>query len=149
MRDRELGFLYSSKSRLVNPKGETAGEFGMGGSDDMSALSGSQKAALSGSQKGRRSKQEKEDKDNAIMTGMESCASSFREGISQLSHSIGTVGYHLAHDPSQIDLWRSTVISQIEQRIAIAKKKGYKKRLARLEKLLEQKEEQMFTAEDE
>ena len=75
MRDRELGFLYSSKSRLVNPKGETAGEFGMGGSDDMSALSGSQKAALSGSQKGRRSKQEKEDKDNAIMTGMETCSS--------------------------------------------------------------------------
>ena len=111
MRDRELGFLYSSKSRLVNPKGETAGEFGMSASDDVSALSGSQKATLSGSQKGRRSKEEKEDKANAIMAGMETCASSFREGMSQLSHSIGTVEYHLAHYPSQINLWRSTVIS--------------------------------------
>jgi len=42
MRDRELGLLYSSKSRLVNPKGETTGEFGMDAYNDVSALSGSQ-----------------------------------------------------------------------------------------------------------
>ena len=30
MRDRELGYLYSSKSRLVNPDGEKTPKFGVG-----------------------------------------------------------------------------------------------------------------------
>ena len=43
MRNRELGYIYSSKLRLVNPDGETAGEIGMGPTDDMAAVTGSQK----------------------------------------------------------------------------------------------------------
>jgi len=122
VRDRELGYTCSCKSRLVNPEGETTGEFGMCAADNMLAISGSQKG--------------KKQKECNISASMESCASAFREGMDKLSQLIGTVGYYLAHDSSQIALWRPTVITQIEERITVGGRRGDTERLAWLQKLL-------------
>ena len=146
MLDRKLGYLYSSKSRLVNPDGEKTAEFGVGAgiyNDDVSALSGSQKGRK------RKAGADQVIKEDAFMAGMEICATGVRDGMTKVAASIGTLGYSLSVEPSQIDLWRSTVIGQIEDRIVTATKKRDKKRLERLEKLLRQKEEEMFVAVDE
>ena len=146
MLDRKLGYLYSRKSRLVNPDGEKTAEFGVGAgiyNDDVSALSGSQK--------GRKLKRKADHiiKEDAFMAGMEICATGVRDGMKHVATSIGKLGYSLSVEPSQIDLWRSTVIGQIEERLATATRKRDKKRVERLEKLLRQKEEEMFVAADE
>ena len=142
MRDRELGYLYSSKSRLVNPSGEKTAEFGVGAyNDDV--------LALSGSQKGRKRKADPIVKEDAFMADMEFCAIGVRDGMTKVAASIGTPGCSLWVEPSQIDLWRSTVIKQIENRIFMATKKRDKTRLARLQKFLRQKEEEMVVAANE
>ena len=146
MVDRALGYLYSSKSRLVNPAGEKTPEFGVGVGIDHDDVS-----ALSGSAKGRKRKAGMDQviKEDAFMAGMEICATGVRDGMSKVAASIGTLGYSMQVEPSQIDLWRSTVIGQIEERLLTATKKRDKKRVERLEKLLKQKEEEMFVAADE
>ena len=97
MLDRKLGYLYSSKSRLVNPDGEKTAEFGVGAdiyNDDVSALSDSQK--------GRKLKRKADQiiKEDAFMAGMEICATVVRDGMTKVAASIGALGYSLSVEPS-------------------------------------------------
>ena len=121
MKDRELGYIFTAKTRLIDPE-DTRGEFGMGGQDGTNDVS---KKTASTYQATSRSVNSAYEKSVVILNeGLLACANAIGVGLGGISASIDSYKTSFAPSESTRDQEIIGIMHQLQSRIIFLERQG-------------------------
>ena len=139
MKDRELGYIFTAKTRLIDPD-DARGEFGMGGQDDVSKKTAHQAT-------GRPINSSFEKSAVILNEGLLACANAIGVGLGGISASIDSYKESFAPRESTRDTEILGIMHQLQSRINFLERQGGPEAAARaraLQKKLNSYEDDML-----
>ena len=118
MKDRELGYIFTAKTRLIDPE-DARGEFGMGGQDDVS-----KKTAPTYQATGSPANSAFEKSAVILNEGLLACANAIGVGLGGISASIDSYKTSFAPSESTRDQEILGIMHQLQSRISFLERQG-------------------------